>query len=216
MTVPPRVQGDFDQLRGMGALTKGGTSLAPAPSPPTADERSAVEAVLRGDSEAFRALVEANAGLVFRTCYRVLGHLQDAEDAAQETFVTAYRALGTYRGEGTMRAWLARIAVRQALRRRDQRRATTPIETVAGVLEDEAGRADPVAIAVDSERRRRIRDSIAALPPSHREVVALKYLAELSLGEIATVTRRPLGTVKTHLHRGLQELRRTLGEEAAP
>jgi RNA polymerase sigma-70 factor (ECF subfamily) len=195
-------------------LTKEVTSLAPVATAAGTDERSLVQAVIRGDTDAFRVLVEANAGLVFRTCYRVLGHLQDAEDAAQETFVIAYRALATYRGEGTLRAWLARIAVRQAQRRRDQRRTTTPIDSLAGILEDEGGRADPLAIAVDSERRRRIRDSIAALPAAHREVVALKYLAELSLGEIATVTRRPLGTVKTHLHRGLQELRRSLGEEA--
>ena len=203
-----------DNLPGMGALTKDGTSLAPVATAVSGDERGIAQAVVGGDEEAFRAFVEANAALVFRTCYRVLGHLQDAEDAAQETFVIAYRALGTYRGEGTLRAWLAQIAVRQALRRRDQRRTATPIDSLAAVLQDEAGQADPVAIAVDSEPRRRIRDSIAALPPSHREVVALKYLAELSLAEIASLTRRPLGTVKTHLHRGLQELRRSLREES--
>lgn len=202
-----------DNLHVMGAVTKP-APLAPAQARPD-DEQRLVEAVMRGDAEAFRTIVEANAGLVFRTCHRVLGHLQDAEDAAQETFVTAYRALGTYRGDGTLRAWLARIAVRTALRRRDVRRATTPIEPLTGVLEDDGPGADPLGMAVDAERRRRIRDCIAALPGSHREVVALKYLAELSLGEIAALTGRPLGTVKTHLHRGLQELRRSLGEERA-
>jgi RNA polymerase sigma-70 factor (ECF subfamily) len=203
-----------DKLPGMGALSKDVTSLAPVATGLPGDERAIVEAVVGGDADAFRALVEANAAHVFRTCYRILGHLQDAEDAAQETFVIAHRALGTYRGEGPLRAWLARIAVRQALRRRDQRRTTTPVESLSGILEDESGRLDPLAVAVDSERRRHLRESSAGLPPSHREVVALKYLAELSLGEIASLTRRPLGTVKTHLHRGLQELRRSLGEEA--
>ncbi|MDQ3871253.1 MAG: RNA polymerase sigma factor [Chloroflexota bacterium] len=199
----------------MGILTKGGTALAATGTAVPVDERGIVEAVVGGDADAFRELVEANAALVFGTCYRVLGHLQEAEDAAQDTFVTAYRALGTYRGEGTVSAWLARIAIRQALRRREQGRSTTPLESLSGILKDEAGQVDPLAVAVDSDRRRRIRDSIAALPPSHREVVALKYLAELSLPEIAALTRRPLGTVKTHLHRGLQELRRSLGEEPA-
>src|SRR5574337_471527 len=69
-----------------------------------------VEAITAGDRDAFRVIVEREAALVFRCCYRVLGDVAEAEDAAQEAFVLGFRALGTYRGSGSLSAWLARIA----------------------------------------------------------------------------------------------------------
>ena len=90
-------------------------------SAPTAaadyDERAIVDRVLAGDREAFRALVDREGPGVVRACHRVLADLHEAEDAAQEAFVTAYGALATWRRDGTFGAWLTRIAVRIALRR---------------------------------------------------------------------------------------------------
>jgi RNA polymerase sigma-70 factor (ECF subfamily) len=143
--------------------------------------------------------------------------------------VTAYRALGTWRGEGPFGAWLARIAARIAVRRAGRRRPVAWIDPspVAGdgasgdrgtvgeaALATALGSSmDPAHLAVRAERAAAIRTAVAGLDEPYREVVILRFFAELSLAEIAIQADRPLGTVKTHLHRGLQRLRRTLESE---
>jgi len=81
------------------------------------DDAALAVALTAGDEDAFRALVELETSSVFRTCYRILGSIEDAEDATQETFVLAHRNLATYRGEGRPGAWLIRIATRHSWRR---------------------------------------------------------------------------------------------------
>ena len=71
-------------------------------------------ALVAGDELAFRRLVEQGATPVLRICFRIMGSVEEAEDAAQEAFVLAYRARGSYRGDGSPDAWLARIATREA------------------------------------------------------------------------------------------------------
>ena len=78
------------------------------------DDRAIVDAVLGGDREAYRRLVEREAPGLIRACQRILGDQSEAEDAAQEAFVTAFRSLATWRGDGPLGAWLTRIAVRIA------------------------------------------------------------------------------------------------------
>src|SRR5215813_4373038 len=94
----------------------GRTALRSATSTDVPDDLDVVRAVLDGDREAFRVLVDRESTQVVRACYRVLGDMHEAEDVAQETFVTAYRSLATWRGDGPFGAWLARIAVRLAVR----------------------------------------------------------------------------------------------------
>lgn len=190
------------------------------------DDRAIVEAVLGGDREMFRWLVDRESAAVVRACHRVLGDLHDAEDAAQEAFVTAYRSLGSWRGDGPFGAWLTRIAVRIAVRQAGKRRAVTWLDVSDGSAGDErasasissasvaaVGRSDPSILAVRAERASDVRKAVAALPEPYREVVALRFFGELSLEEIARQVERPLGTVKTHLHRGLQRLRVSVAPE---
>jgi RNA polymerase sigma-70 factor, ECF subfamily len=191
------------------------------------DERAVVAAVLGGDRDAFRGLVERDGPAVVRACHRVLGDLGEAEDAAQEAFVTAYRSLATWRGDGPFAAWLTRIAVRIALRQAGKRKTVawrSPEGTggsaggTSGPADLAADRAsiaaspwtDPAHLAVRAEHATEIRAAVTALPEPYREVVALRFFAEASLDEIARQTERPLGTVKTHLHRGLARLRQQL------
>jgi len=142
--------------------------------------------------------------------------------------VTAYRALGTWRGEGPFGAWLARIATRIAVRQAGRRRPVAwidprPVPTDGAASGSTVGEAaltaalgnatDPAHLAVRAERAAAIRTAVAGLDEPYREVVMLRFFAELSLAEIAIQADRPLGTVKTHLHRGLQRLRRSLESE---
>lgn len=176
------------------------------------DDRALVDAVLSGDRDAFDALVQRDTRSVYQVCLRILGQPQDAEDVTQESFVAAFRALRTFRGEGTLRAWLLRIATRQAFRRLGQRRATVDLADVSEPrLVDPA--AEPAREVVDRDERRIVRDAVGALPEPYREVVALRFFADLSLADVAEATGRPLNTVKTHLRRGLERLRPVLGED---
>jgi RNA polymerase sigma-70 factor (ECF subfamily) len=194
------------------------------------DDRIVVDAVLGGDPEAFRQLVERESASVVRACHRILGNLPDAEDAAQEAFVIAYRSLASWRGDGPFGAWLTRIAVRIAVRQAGRRKPVSWLDlgdladgvngnavsvSVAAASVAAAGRTDPSILTIRAEREADIRSAVAALPEPYREVVALRFFGELSLEEIARQVERPLGTVKTHLHRGLLRLRGTVVPEVS-
>lgn len=188
----------------------------------TTDDRTIVDAVLAGDRDAFRRLVEREGPAVVSACARVLGDRSEAEDVAQEAFVIAYRSLGSWRAEGPFGAWLSRIAIRLAIRRAGQRKQVTWLDPLAAEA-DQPGQdrfrtmgtsdaVDPAHTLMRSERDAQVRAAVASLDEPYREVVALRFFAERSLAEIATATGRPLGTVKTHLHRGLARLRGALDE----
>ena len=201
-------------------LTFGGT-LASDGRPGGIDEAAVVAAVLGGEREAFRLIVERELPAVVRTCARILSDASEAEDVAQEAFVTAYRSLASWRGEGPLGAWLSRIAVRLAFRRVSRRRVVT-WTAPSDAIDDEgpltrlpAGIAsDPEHSAVRNDQARQLRAAVAGLDEPYREVVALRFFADRSLDEIAELTGRPLGTVKTHLRRGLIRLRDGIGAEA--
>jgi RNA polymerase sigma-70 factor (ECF subfamily) len=183
------------------------TTAAPAPAG-LHDERAAVDAVLAGDRDAFRLIVDRESAAVIRACHRVLGDLHEAEDAAQEAFVTAFRSLAGWRGDGPLGAWITRIGVRIALRRAQRRRDVTwidPGDPARGI--DLPGGADPAVATLRSERAADVRTAVSRLDEPYRETVALRFFGELSLDEIAAQTGRPVPTVKTHLRRGLLRLR---------
>ena len=179
------------------------------------DDRALIDAVLAGERDLFSILVERETPTVYRACLRILGQQHDAEDVTQEAFITAFRSMRTYRGDGSLRGWLLRIATRLAFRRLSQRR---PADALDDPLSDRLRadpRAEPAAAMILNERRAAVRDAVASLPEQYRDVVALRFFADLSLSEIATVTGRPLNTVKTHLRRGLERLEPALANGAS-
>lgn len=149
----------------------------------------------------------------------------------------AYRSLSGWRGDGSFGAWLARIAVRTAVRRAKSRRQvvridpTDPERVLGGAPGDAFGRddraslaalavgmtasTDPASITVRAEGAEELRAAVSRLPEPYRETVLLRFFGELSLAEIATETGRPIGTVKTHLFRGLLRMRAAM-ESAEP
>lgn len=210
-------------------LRAGAARPAATPSDGLHSDRAIVESVLAGDRDAFRILVDREAAPVVRACHRILGDLHEAEDAAQEAFVIAYRSLASWRAEGPFGAWLTRIAVRIAIRQAARRKTVTWLDvgdgpsashddgvsaslTAASIAA--SGRTDPYALTVRAERASAVRAAVAGLPEPYREVVMLRFFGELSLDEIAREVDRPLGTVKTHLHRGLLRLRDAVSVEA--
>jgi RNA polymerase sigma-70 factor (ECF subfamily) len=202
----------------------GRTGEQQAATDATSDDATLVRRILAGDREAYRGLVERESRTVIRACYRVLGDLHEAEDAAQEGFVTAYGALATWRAEGPFGAWVTRIAIRIALRTASRRRTVTWIDPSREIVPaDGIGSPghdglveDPAIHALRAERAAGVRAAVAALEEPYREVVALRFFGDLPLAEIAAQTGRPLGTVKTHLHRGLARLRSRLESEETP
>ena len=92
------------------------------------DEQAFIDAIRAASPDAYRRLVEREVDPVFRLAYRILGNAQDAEDVVQDTFVTAYQAIATFRGDGTIGAWLRTIAARLALRHATRRSAARSLD----------------------------------------------------------------------------------------
>ena len=165
-----------------------------------------IEAARQGDREAFGDLVALYQRIVFRTALAALRMREDAEDAAQETFVVAWQKLSGFRGDATFRTWLLTIAWRKALDRRRQRqtlwtrlRSATSKSGVEDMdpLDTLAGREpDPERAALSNDLARRVRTAIAALSPKLRDTLLLAATGEHTYEEIAAVLRVPLGTVK--------------------
>ena len=181
-----------------------------------------VERAVAGDAEAFGEVVRRWERRIYALAYGILGREDEARDAAQETFVAAFRNLPNFRGEAKVSSWLHRIAVNQCVTR--QRRARVRAETSLE-LEQENGRAQfasahgsPAGATEVGERAEAVRRAVAALPQELREVVVLKEFEGLTFQEIADALGIPLSTVKSRLYTALKQLRMRLekfGAEAA-
>jgi len=163
-----------------------------------------------GDTHAFDLLVERYQDRVYDLAYRITGHHADAQDAAQEAFVKAYRSLRTFRGDASFSTWLHRIAVNAALDavRRRPPASPAPLEGVGVSLDPLADQAERV------EARERIHRAIAALPLEQRVVVTLRDVQGWSYEEIAVIVEIPVGTVRSRLARGREALRAALADLA--
>ena len=170
-------------------------------------DRQLVDAVLAGDRESYRALVEREFRSVIGLCAQILGDPDEAQDVAQDAFVHAYRSLGGYRGDGSFGAWIGRIATRMAIARAAsaQRRDFALDDQPESRAPDDT--ANPERQAVDQEHAERLRRAINELPAEQRQVVALRFYGDMPLQRIAVETHVPLGTVRSRLHRALACLR---------
>jgi RNA polymerase sigma-70 factor (ECF subfamily) len=182
------------------------------------EDRQLVDAVIAGDHDAFRTLVDRESQAVIALCHRMLGDQTDAQDVAQDAFLQAYRALATFRGDGPFGAWLRRIAIRVAVARLSARRDVVSLDAEA--LDPRAATLqsndDPEATALALEQQTFILDTVATLPETQRDVILLRFYGDLSLQEIADLTSHPVGTVKSRLHRGMVVLRDHLEPRSAP
>jgi len=180
-----------------------------------ADDSVLIARAQRGDSAAYEEIVQRYQQVAFRTAYVITGSSPDAEDAAQEGFVKAYRALYRFRLGSDLRPWLLRIVANEARNRvrSSGRRHQLELRLAEGFRPGDAA-PSPEAVAVAADERRRLLAMVNALSEGDRLVIASRYFLELSGEETDTALGIPEGTVKSRLSRALARLR-TRVEEAA-
>lgn len=177
------------------------------------DEQDWIARSQQGHLESFNRLVERYQGQVYNLVYRMLGDAGIAEDVTQEAFISAYRGIGSLRGQN-FRAWLFRIAAnachdwqRKRLRHPERSLDALTDDEDAGELQFPADAPGPEARALMAELSRLLQDGLAQLPRDQRTVVVLSDIQGMSYEEIGTVTGANLGTVKSRLSRGRARLR---------
>lgn len=181
------------------------------------DEQQQIEAAQAGSLGAFNDLVGAYESRVYNLCYRMLGAAEPAADATQDTFLSAYQALGRFRG-GSFKSWLLRIATNACydqLRRR-QRRPTVSLDQL---MDDEEHpidfpsgdrESDPEDRALQNELSLEIQRALRGLPEDQRMALTLADIQGLSYDEIAEITQTSLGTVKSRISRARFKMRDSL------
>ncbi len=157
--------------------------------------------------EARRALVEMAGQSVYRFVKAMVRDEDVAQDLAQDTFLRAFQALGSYRGEAEVTTWVLAIGRRLVLSRARRSRLERRWQVATDAPPDAAGGRGIVEPA-DSK----LMDAVAALPLRQREAVVLFYLEDLGVEDIARLTGRPANTIKSDLHRARAALRLELGE----
>lgn len=183
-------------------------------------DRELVERWRNGEADAFASLVRRHQRRVFGLLLRMLGNREEAEDAAQDTFLNLHRHGHRFRSESRFSTFVYRVAVNAALNRRrslGRRRAHAEAFTDAQAVGHLGPAADPDperALAGD-ELRARLGRELLALPEALRAPVVLFDVEGLSYGEIAEVLEVAEGTVKSRIHRARQALRARLGDLVA-
>ena len=172
------------------------------------NERELVERCRRGDEGAFQELVDRYKTLVFALIARTVQDRSRAEDLSQEVFLRIHRGLPYFRGEARLSTWIYRIVANVCAQ---------PAAAVAVSL-DHDGSAERVTATLDRrfgdlELRDRLEKAIARLAPHYRLLIAAHYLDGVQYEDLAEALTLPLGTVKTHLFRAKQQLRRLLETE---
>jgi RNA polymerase sigma-70 factor (ECF subfamily) len=197
------------------------TDCVTGTEPSAATDLDLVRLAQAGDVEAFGELVERNRRAVFRAALACVRSPAEADDVAQEAFVTAYRKLGTFRGDAQFRTWLLSITWRKAIDRRKSisrwlRLAVTPSRTDAG--EDPFDQMERVATSnrsqedsvVDEELHQNVTRLIGTLPGKLRDALLLAGTGEHTYEEISQILGAPLGTVKWRVSEARRVLKKKL------
>jgi len=181
----------------------------------TLTDEQLVELAVNENSEAFGEIVKRWERKIFALCFGMLAREDDARDAAQETFIAAYRNLKNFRGEAKVSSWLHRIAVNQCLTTKRRRKSRSE-----SFIDDEANTEDKVFVAPakllpsrtaeQNERLRLIRQAVQSLPVDLREVIVMKEFEDMTFQEISETLSLPLSTVKSRVYTALKQLRMKL------
>jgi RNA polymerase sigma-70 factor, ECF subfamily len=187
---------------------------------PTA-ETEFIERLKRGESAAFEEWVADRSGEIYGLLFRLTENSEEARDLTQETFLRAFQSIGRFRGEADLKTWIYRIAINQARNRwrwwrRRRRDSTVSLDAVQGQTNQPLiatlaeTSENPEQRTLAHEREVALRAALQRLGVSYRETVILRDMEGFSYDEIATTLGINVGTVKSRLARGRQELRRRL------
>ena len=172
-------------------------------------EDQAVMRCQHGERDAFRYLVERYQDVVFGTAYNMTGNRALAEELAQEAFLSAWKGIRSFRRGRPFKPWLIRILVNAVMAHRRRRSVeTTPIEESEWAEDAE----HPADLAESRSEQQTLQQAIRGLGPEHRQVVVLRYFADMTVPEVAQASGVRQGTVKSRLHRAHQALRQQLAD----
>lgn len=180
-----------------------------------------IQRALSGDPKGFEELVDRYSGVIFSLAFRMLGHREDAEEAVQEVFLRAYRALDTFKVGQRFHPWIYTIAVnhlrtvarRRVGRRRDQ--TSSYDDGISGEYTELRYESPSVAV-MRKEAEEAVNEAIGKLKPKYREAFVLFEISELPIAEIADILGVPENTVKTRLRRARAALAAMLSKEGWP
>lgn len=178
--------------------------------PSTESDAALVERVLDGDMRAFEALVRRHELVCIRFATRMLGTLEDAEDATQEALVRAYRSLGRYDRRSAFRTWLFAILInccRTALLRRARRTRWVVADSVS------VARAVATQAPDTTEYRDAIQNALMSLDPPQREAFLMKHVEQLSYEEMAAITGAGISALKMRVRRACERMQSLLEED---
>ncbi|WP_407278329.1 RNA polymerase sigma factor [Aromatoleum evansii] len=190
------------------------TTVARTGSSPESD-RALIECILAGEVLAFERLMRQHNRRLFRVARSILRDDAEAEDAVQDGYIEAHRALRNFRGESRLSTWLTRIVVNQALAHRRARRSAGDADTDLDTLPDHGDHEiaqTPETLAMRAELRRIIESSIDRLPEGHRTVFMLRAVEGLSVDETAAALGISESNTKVRLLRARAQLRESLGQ----
>lgn len=189
-------------------------------------ERSLLRRLRERDERAFRELLELHRDRVYNITYRMLGNRAEAEDVAQEVFISVFKTIDQFREESKFSTWLYRVAVNHCknrikyLARRHDRDRDELDEMSPGANAATNGTpvraAQPDRALESMQMEALLQEAIASLDDDHREVVILRDVEDLSIEEICAITELPDGTVKSRLHRARLVLRKKLQRHVSP
>ena len=197
-------------------------TASPAARPAPATDGEFVERISAGDQAAFALLMRKYNRVLFRTARAILRDDAEAEDALQEGYLAAYRAMPSFRGDARLSTWLVRIVANQALARRRKLVRSAEVISLEGPASDEAegyaesGSSDPGTperATLRGETRRLIETSIDALPEAFRAVFILRAVEEMSVEEVAASLEIPEATVRSRHFRARGMLREALSRQ---
>ena len=170
------------------------------------DQEHIIARARRGDADAFEQLVAAYRNQVFRLALRMCGNEADADEVAQEAFLSAWKGLPNFRGESRFSTWLYQLTTHAAidLMRREKRQAAA--EDIDEITTADDG-PSPQQQVERAETQREIRSALMQLPEEYRQVLLLRFMQELSYEEIGRALKLPAGTVKSRLNRAKAQLK---------
>jgi len=170
-----------------------------------------VRKLQRGETDAFETLIRRHQKTIYNLAYRMLGDYDEAAEISQETFLSAYRAIGNFRGDANFSTWLYRIALNHATTRRKtlttRQQRTVPMENSEPASDPNPG---PPESMEKKEIRQRVQQALNRLEPEDAAVILLRDLQDVPYEEVARVLEVPIGTVKSRLHRARQALKSEL------